>query len=240
MRIALDSGSEVGQRATRILLGGSDCTSLVLLNQGWRPNDSRVSIGTDLSDIDILISDGTTPLSALIGRASVAGAPLVVWADAPRSDLGPASVPVIVGANIGSCLVDSLLTHPAASPSHDDTVTTSWTEPGTALRSGNPIAFPEPVGMSWTEQRAAGRFVAYRDDEWAAAGVMVDGPLGQRMVGVADLGAHLEALTLVAVSMASHNGAFQKGIQMATDGLSQVLDEARLLELDVAVWRSHS
>jgi hypothetical protein len=238
VKFALDSGTKVGQRTARILLGDRDCTSIVLLNRGWRPDDHRITQDTDVTGVDVLISDGTTPLTTLIGRASVAGVPLVVWPDTPDSELGPASVPVVVGANVGSALVDALLTHPASLPIGDDSVTAAWTEPGKPHRSGTPIAFPEPIGMAWTTRRTDGRFVAFRDDEWAGATTIVDGPSGQRIVGVADLGAHLEALTLVAVSMAAARGTFQPGIQSAANGSVAILDEARKLELDVAVWRS--
>jgi hypothetical protein len=242
VKFAIDSGTEIGQRAARILLGDHDCTGLVILNKGWLPDDPRVTRGSgtssDVIGVDAVISDGTSALTSLIGKASVAGIPLVVWPDAPESDLGPASIPVIVGANVGSALVDALLTHPASSPTAEESVTVGWTEPGKPQRNGAPIAFPEPVGMAWSDERQDGRFVGYRDDEWAGATTIVEGPSGQRIVGVADLGAHLEALTLVAVSLAAARGSFETGIQRAGHASAVILKEARGLELDVAVWRS--
>jgi hypothetical protein len=188
--------------------------------------------------VDVLISDGTTPMASLIGRASVAGVPLVLWPDAAESEFGPASVAVIVGANVGSALVDALLTHPASMPTEDEAVRVAWTEPGRPHRDGAPIAFPEPVGATWAEERSSNRFVAYRDDEWAAATTIVEGQDGRRVVGVADHGAHLEALTLAAVGMVAAAGYFEAGIQGPQLALSEILAEARDLELDVAVWRS--
>ena len=238
MIIALDSGSEIGQRTAWVLLGDARCTQLVMLNPGWKPSDSRAIQTKDVSDADVLISDGTTPTASLIGRASVAGTPLVIWPDATESEYGPASVPVIVGANVGSALVDALLTHPASMPTPEETATVAWTEPGRPHRGGVPIAFPEPVGAAWTEERSSGRFVAYRDDEWAGATTVVEGPGGRRVVGVADNGAHLEALTLAAVGFVAAAGYFEAGIQPPLFALSEILAEARNLELDVAVWRS--
>ena len=242
MKFALDSGTEIGQRAARILLGDPDCTSLVTLNRGWLPDDHRATRGSgnssDVMGVDAVISDGTSALSSLIGKASVAQAPLVVWQDAHASELGPASIPVIVGANVGSALVDALLTHAASSPTAEDSVTIGWTEPGKPQRNGAPIAFPEPIGMAWSDERQDGRFVAYRDDEWAGVTTIVEGPSGQRIVGIADLGTHLEALTLVAVSLAAARGSFETGIQRAGHASAVILEEARGLELDVAVWRS--
>jgi hypothetical protein len=240
VKIVLDSGSEIGQRAAWILLGDARCSQLVLLNKGWIPSDARVTQGKDIADAGVVISDGTTPLTSLIGRASVAGVPLVVWSDVTASELGPAAVPVVVGANVGTTLVDALLTHPTSMPTADDSVTVAWTEPGKAHRGGTSMAFPEPVGMAWTEQRSPGRFVAYRDDEWAGATTIVEGEQGRRVVGVADLGAHIEALTLAAVGFVAANGSFAPGIQEPSNSLPQILAEARNLELEVAVWRSNT
>jgi hypothetical protein len=209
-----------------------------MLNSDWKPPDRRATVDRDVTGVDVVISDGTTPLTSLIGRASVAGVPLVVWPDASSSEFGSAAVPVIVGANVGSTLADALLTHPASSPTSDDAVTVAWTEPGKPHRRGTPIAFPEPVGMAWADERSRGRFVAFREDEWAGATTIVDGPSGQRIVGVADHGAHLEALTLVAVGIVAADGSFDSGIQTTAVALPAILAELRNLELDVAVWRS--
>jgi hypothetical protein len=164
---------------------------------------------------------------------------LVVWSDADDFELGPAAIPVLVGANVGTTLVDALLTHPASTPTADDDVKVAWTEPGNPHRGGTPMAFPEPVGMAWTDERSPGRFVAFRDDEWAGATTIVEGEEGQRVVGVADQGAHIEALTLAAVGIVAADGLFNTGIQQPRTALAEVLTEARNLELEVAVWRSN-
>ncbi len=240
MNIGIDVGQEVGQRAARILLGDARCDILTILNKQWRPSDDRVVHTTDLTGTDVLISDGTSSLATLIGRASVASTPIVVWPDVSDDQTGPATVPVIVGANVGSTLASALLLHPASVTSPGDTVQVGWTEPGTPHRKGIPMPFPEPVGMEWTKEREPGRFVARRDDKWAGATALIEGPSGQRVVGVADNGAHLEAITLVATGFVAAAGAFGSGIQRSSAALAEILDEARNLELDVAVWRSNS
>lgn len=246
VRFALDVGSEIGQRAAKIVLGDARCEQVVLLNPGWRPDDARVTLSEELTGCDVVISDGTTSLYSLIRKVSAAGVPLVVWDETPDSDFPPSVVPIVIGANVGRTLSEALLTHPSSQPQDTDTVKVAWTEPGKPLGRGmlfwrgTAIAFPEPIGMAWAWKRSLGRFVAFRQDEWAGATTMVEGPSGQRIVGVADHGAHLEALTLVAVAFAAADGAFEPGIQHATNAAAQVLAEARTLELDVAVWRSRS
>jgi hypothetical protein len=163
---------------------------------------------------------------------------LVVWSDVKDSEFGPAAIPILVGANVGTTLVDALLTHPASTPTANDVVKVAWTEPGSPHRGGTPMAFPEPVGMAWTDERSPGRFVAFRDDEWAGAATIVEGEEGQRVVGVADQGAHIEALTLAAVGFVAAEGSFSTGIQQPLSALAEILTEARNLELEVAVWRS--
>jgi hypothetical protein len=94
--------------------------------------------------------------------------------------------------------------------------------------------------MAWSQERGEGRFVAFRDDEWGGATTVVDGESGRRVVGVADLGAHLEALTLAAVAFTAAAGSFNSGIQSTATASEAILAEARNLELDIAVWRSAS
>lgn len=240
MRIALDTGTDIGKRAARILLAGSRCESLLMLNADWLPPDPRVAHSTNLTGVDVIVSDGTTALTNLVGRASVARSPLVVWQDVDQSEFGSATIPVVVGANVGSTLADCLLTHPASQPAAGETYVVAWTEPGEPVTSGTAVGFPEPVGMSWCRRRAADHFVAFRTDEWAAAVTIVEGDSGTRIVGVSDLGEHLEALTLVAVAFVAASGLFEPAIQSSADALAAILEETRTLELDVAVWRSTS
>lgn len=192
----------------------------------------------DLASFDVLISDGTSDFHSLMGRASVAGVPLVLWNDLDASLQGRAQAPVIYGANVASSLTAALLTHPVAALSQDDSVRLAWTEPGTPLRRGEPIPFPDPVGNSWAKQRSNGGWVAFRDDEWGGAVVDVDGASGRRIVGVADHSAYIEAITLAAVGLLAAEGMHEARIQDAATHAGQLLDKVTELELEVAVWRS--
>ena len=53
----------------------------------------------------------------------------------------------------------------------------AWTEPGTPLRRGEAISFPDPVGPRWATRRPSGQgttaYAAPVEGEWAAALVRV-------------------------------------------------------------------
>ncbi|MCL1597564.1 MAG: hypothetical protein M3094_00140, partial [Actinomycetia bacterium] len=167
-----------------------------------------------------------------------AGVPLVLWSDEPALHRGAAVAPVAVGSNVGSTLAPALIHHPTAAVEEADDVTIAWTEPGPPRRKGKAIVFPDPVGVCWARKRSRGRFVAYREDEWAGAVVSLSGRGGDRIVGVADLASHLEAITLAAVALTAFDGAYETRIQDAAHHADLVLARAMSLELDIAVWRS--
>lgn len=240
MKVAIDAGNAIGKRAARIVLGDSRCDSLVMLNADWIPSDARVRVSTDLSGVDVVISDGTTALFNLFGRSSVAGSPLVVWQDVDSSELGPASIPVVTGANVASTLAPSLSTHPSIEKAPAESVTLAWTSTGVDRKSGIAVAFPEPVGTMWAKRTKEGHLVAPRSDEWTAATAIVEDGDSTRSVGVADLREHLEALILVAVGFVASTGGFDPGVQTTTQALPLILGATRALELDIAIWRSTS
>ncbi len=238
MRIALDSTLEVGARTGRILLAEDSLTYLGLIQPSQRHGDPRTGPVGDLSTFDVIVSDGATPAASLVASAAVHGVPLVLWSDEPTLHRGSAVAPVAVGANVGSTLAPALIHHPAAAIEEADDVTIAWTEPGPPRRKGKTIVFPDPVGVCWARKRSRGHFVAYRDDEWAGAVVSLSGRGGERIVGVADLASHLEAITLAAVTLAAVDGAYEALIQDAAEHAEVVLARAMSLELDIAVWRS--
>lgn len=238
MRIALDSAVEVGARAGRILLAEDSLSYLGLMRPSQRHSEPRTGPVGDLSTYDVIVSDGATPASSLIASAAVHGVPLVLWSDEPTLHRGSAVAPVAVGANLGSTLAPALIHHPAMAIEKDDAVTIAWTEPGPERRKGKAIVFPDPLGVCWARKRSRGRFVSYRDDEWAGAVVSVSGRSGDRIVGVADHASHLEAITLAAVALTALDGAYDARIQNAADRGEGILSRAMSLELDIAVWRS--
>lgn len=213
MRIAFHQVDDAGLRAGRILLGERRLTALGLV--GKRPSrdsDDRLESAGDLSAYDALVSDDNSDPVAQAHRALDAGTSCVLWHDRTEElaelndDFSAAGLTLLVGANLASGIAPSLASHEKARSSEVLEITYAWTEPGRPLRRGEAIPFPDPVGARWARERDAGgrqrRFVAPVDGEWAAAMTRVttgtlDGVVA-RIVGVADLAAHLEGLALAA------------------------------------------
>jgi hypothetical protein len=240
VRVVLDSTSEVGQRAGHILLGEADVGFVGLWDSPDASKRKRSGPVSDIAGFDVVVSDRATNFDELLARSAVEGVPLVLWTDAPDLHEGPAASPVAKGANVGSGLSEALTYHPSAAMEAEDSVVVGWTEPGNPHRSGTGLPFPDPVGMAWAKERAANRFVALRDDEWGGATVTLEGDSGRRIIGVADLSSHLEALVLAAAGLAATEGAYENRIQMASHAGEQLMNKLLHLELDVAVWRSTS
>ncbi len=238
MRVALDVSTEVGGRASRVLFAEDSVQYVGLTQPSSQARSRRTGPAGDLATYDVIVSDGATPSTDLVARASVLGIPLVLWLDEPSLHRGPSTVPVIVGANLGSALSQALLHHPSAAIVGDDVVTIAWTEPGSPLHKGTAVAFPDPLGVVWARQRSAGRLVAHTDSEWGGAVISVTGGVGDRVVGVADHAAHLEALTLAATALIAAEGAYEPGIQGAVTEGAKLIAKALDLELEVAVWRA--
>lgn len=242
VRVAVDTGTEVGNRAVRALLGERSIDFIGVL-AGGVPNQQRSGPVDTLDGYDVLMSDGTSDVHGLIGRAAVAGIPLVLWLDLDDHLDAPGHIPVIHGANVALALTAALTSHPAAASQRGDVVRIGWTEPGKPLKRGEPMPFPDPVGNTWTKRRgpgrfSAGRFVGFRDDEWGGAVVDVEGPSGRRIVGVADHAGYIEALTLASVTLLAGEGAYDTRSQAAASNPEQLLNKLGDLELEVAVWRS--
>ncbi len=240
MRIALDASTEVGARAGRVLFAEDSVEYLGLTQPSSGNRSRRTGPAGDLANYDVIVSDGATPANDLVARASVLGIPLVLWLDEMSLHRGPSTIAVAVGANVGSTLSRVLVHHPSASVAEDDTVTIAWTEPGSPLRKGTAVAFPDPVGVVWARKRGTHNLVAHTDNEWGGAVVSVSGPGGDRIIGVADHAAHLEAMTLASAALIATDGAYGPGIQEASEPGRLLMNKAMELELEVAVWRSTS
>lgn len=239
MRIAVDTSSEVGNRSVRALLSEATVDYLGVLNEQV-PRRKRSGPMIDLDSFDVLVSDGTTDVHRLVGQCSVAGVPLVLWHDLDDDLRGPTSVPVVHGANVAEALTGALLSHPAAAVTDDDNVIVGWTEPGNPHRDGFALPFPEPIGSVWGRERAPGRFAALRDDEWGGAVVDINGPSGRRIVGVADHSAYIEAIVLAATAITTGAGHYNAGSHSASVAGEHLLNVLSDMELEIAVWRSHS
>lgn len=240
MKVLVDATSDVGQRAARVFLAEPDISFVGLWDAPEAGRNARSGPADDVVGYDVAVSDRAEHTSDLMARCSVAGVPLVLWHDAPGIAPGGAAIPVVVGANVGSALAEVLVHHPSANLKSEDSVQIAWTEPGTALRKGTAVAFPDPVGMSWTKERSRDRFVAFRDDVWSGAVVKIEGEGGERIIGVADHGPHLEALVLAATALCASNGIYEKGVQPASDGGEHLVNSCSSVELDFAVWRSNT
>lgn len=239
MRVAVDTSTEVGNRSVRALLSEASIEHVGVLNESV-PRRKRSGPMTDLASYDVLLSDGTSDVHRLIGQCSVARIPLVLWRELDPTLQGPTSVPVVHGANIAIALTSALCSHPGAGITDDDNVVVGWTEPGNPNRDGMALPFPEPVGSVWGVERSPGRFAAYRDDEWGGAVVDVNGPIGRRILGVADHSAYIEAITLAGTAIAAGEGHYEAGSSPASAASEHLLNTFTDMELEMAVWRSNS
>lgn len=240
MRVLLDATTDVGLRAGKVLLAESDVEWIGVWGEPGAALRRRSGPALEVAGHDVAVTDRTDHLPQFIARCSVAGVPVVVWHDATEIARGGAAVPIVVGANVGSALAELLVHHPAARPGAEDTVEIAWTEPGSPVRSGPQFAFPDPIGMTRTRKRSSGRFVAFRDDEWSGAVIRVSGPDGDRIVGVSDNGAYLEALVLASTALCTAEGLYPDGVVAAVFGGEQLMNRIESVELDFAVWRSNS
>jgi len=202
-------------RAARILLAERDLTGLGLIGRSPSGRDDRVQAVTDLSEYDVVITDAPDA-AELVEAALDARISCVVWADGEdlEAEYGEqfeaAGLTLLTGANVASGLAPSLAAHETARGGEVMEVSIAWTEPGTPLRRGEAIPFPDPVGPRWAAERAGVQnyraYAAPVPGDWAGALARVTSaaPEGvvMRIVGVADLATHLEALALSSGALA--------------------------------------
>jgi hypothetical protein len=201
-------------------------------------DDGRVQRADDLSDFDAVVTDAEDPVE-IVHRALVAGTPVATWVDFE----GPiAEVPVLGGANLANGITPCLAHHEAARSAEVLQEVLAWTEPGRPLHRGTAVAFPDPVGARWgttlpsrAEPIPTTRIAVPIRGEWAAASAEVtcaaEGGVIRRVVGVADLAAHLEAIALAAA--AATLGSFPPGPCHPSDAAEEYLSKA--LEMGLAV-----
>lgn len=244
MRIALHHTGDVGFRAGRILLGDRRVSRIGLI--GRTPTEShsgRVEKASELADYDLVVTDDAEPLPT-IERAMAANISCVVWVEPEMDTLQPESGSVLLtGANLGSGIAPCLASHEVAQATQAVTVIVAWTEPGTPLRSGEPLAFPDPIGGRWGRRHRSGdhtQFVAPVSGDWGGAVTKVttraNGSSVTRIVGVADLAAHMEALALAAGALAVGADAYRAGVVRPVDADTVYLAEALGAGLDVASY----
>lgn len=210
MQVALDQHSEIGVRAGRILLAERRLAGLGLIGRKPRGEDDRLHRAGDLADYDVLVSDDTEDPEAAVQMAVAAGIGCVLLADGDdlvdsyNETFANAAQTLLIGANLAAGIAPALASHETARGGEVLEVTVAWTEPGSSIRRGKPMPFPDPVGARWAKPRLTeagyAAFVAPVSGDWAAALARVtsvtDGGVVTRVVGVADLAPHLEALAL--------------------------------------------
>jgi hypothetical protein len=250
MRIAIHHTSEVGVRAGRILLGERELLALGVVDREPRAKDPRIRRTVELDGYDTVITDGREPVD-IVERALQAGISCVLWDDGEAmlerygSDFAAMGRTLLVGVNLAAGLAPSLAVHESLGGEEILEVTIGWTEPGRARRRGEPLVFPDPVGGKWGVERGprAGfrAFAAPTGGQWAGAmaKVTLATPEGvaSRIVGVADLAAHLEALALAGGAIAI--GAFASGGQTPPAAADRYLDAMIAAGLDVATHTMH-
>ena len=248
MRIALHHSGEVGVRTGRILLGDRRVTKigLVYRDPNGTPND-RVERVSDWASYDVVVTDAEEP-GPVIAKALDSATDCVVWVEAQGTpSAADGGAVLLVGSNLATGIAPCLTSHEVAMADlvESDTVesvTIAWTEPGDPLRTGEPLAFPDPVGGRWGKklQRDTGSYVAPLQGEWAAAmakvGLLHSDKRLTRIVGVADLAPHLEALALAAGALAVGAGAYGPGARSPADSAEAYLAEALRAGLDVASY----
>lgn len=248
MRIAIHAVGEVGRRAGLILLAERDLAALGLYGQqGSRVGDRRTIAIRELAGFDPLATDDRPAAAALAGIAADDGVSCVVAADGVGDDVARrftgSGLTLLVGANL-SGIAESLAAHEAARTDQVSETTAAWTVPGKPLRKGKAVAFPDPVGARWGEVVSEqGTTIGIRvpiEGEWAGAAATVhgevDGETVQRVVGIADLGLHLDGIALAAGALVVAEGAIPPGVRRPGDHPEVYLSAALRIGLEVAAY----
>jgi hypothetical protein len=150
---------------------------------------------------------------------------------------------LLLGASL-SALAQSLAAHEAADGIDASDLTIAWTLPGSPLRRGEAIAFPDPIGARWGREvapppasPAARHYEVPVEGPWAAVMARIDGNRRhRRTVGAADLGTHLEAIALAAGAYEVALGTYPPGICRPTDAAGSYLASALRMGLAVAAF----
>lgn len=248
MRIAVEQDSEVAARAAQILLAERDLDTLGLLDRTPRQvaGDGRLVRTDDLDGFALVVSDTSEP-AALLDRALASGTSICLWRDVDVAEyddeFADQGCVLLVGANLASGIAPALAAHETARGGTVMDVTIAWTEPGRPLRRGEALPFPDPVGARWGAERPSttGRsFAAPVTGQWAGAMARVtsahDDGVVTRVVGVADLAPHLEALALAAGALTMAAGDFSPGVATPVAASERYLEAALRAGLDVAAY----
>ena len=201
----------------------------------------------DLHDYDVLVVDDLANIDELAERALDGRTALCVWNEFDTVDLDAEFInqtsALLVGSNLASGITPCLAAHEVARSGHLMDVSIAWTEPGTPLRRGEAVPFPDPVGARWARRVTIDDrevLVAPVAGEWAAAIARVTSATATgvvtRIVGVADLAPHLEAIALASGAIATARGMYPWGATVPEDAAESYLAVALAAGLDVASY----
>lgn len=240
MRIAVNSTGEVGKRAALVLLAERDLTALGVYGEG-PAGERRMMRITDLSGFDLLVTDDPTP-GAIARIALEDGVDCVLAVDEIAGDVADgfaaAGRRLLLGANLRG-IATALAAHESARVAGPAEVSAAWTVPGSALRRGVAVGFPEPVGARWGTPTEGGIAVPL-GGSWAAAAAtvtgVVEGRRVERLVGVADVADHLSALALAAGALVVARGAAPTGPSGPADVAEPLLAAALSCGMGVAAY----
>jgi hypothetical protein len=241
MRIALHATTEAGRRAGLILLAERALAALGMYgSSGSSAADRRMMRISTLEGFDLLATDDPEP-SPLANIAFEDGLSCVtVHAVAPgvAARYEDSGLTLLEGASLKG-LSTTLATHEAARVDHVVSSTAAWTTPGSALRKGIGVAFPDPVGARWGRQAAEGTEVPV-PGSWAGAAAtvagVVEGKETERVVGVADHRGHLEGIALAAGAVAVAKDAYPTGHVAPAEAAEAYLSAALGAGLGVAAY----
>lgn len=237
MRIAIAPTSDIGRRALLVLLNEPHLTEIGIIGADV-PGDGRAHGVEDAAGFDVLVVEAPQPPPA--------GVSLVSWAPG-AVDHDPLQT-VLTDASLSGGIVPSLATHELAKLDEPLEQVLAWTQPGREKRRGEPIPFPDPVGSRWgvevdedeTFDIPTRRLVAPVDGDWAGASVRItsvvpDG-VSQRIVGIADEAAHLEAIALAAGAVTAAAGVYPAGPQHPAAAAEEYLSKCLEMGLAVAAY----
>lgn len=235
-----------------MLLAESSVEALGLIGRRSTAGDPRISTVTSLAGWDVLISDHADHLTKRYRQASDHGIPFVYPGNQLPGEDGP-DIPVIAGANRSAGLAACLAAVESSRRGNPLEVVVGWTEAGTPLRRGHPLAFPQPIGHRWAleadtvwpDAPSGTAFLsAPIEGPWAGVTARVTIATQEgvevRTMGVADDALYLDGIALAAAAMAVDAAMLPVGLHYPTAAADAYLDAALRAGLEVATFVEQS
>jgi hypothetical protein len=243
MRIALHATGEIGTRAGKILQAEAGLAALGLFRQPDAAEDRRTTAISDLTGYQVLVGDASGEEAVDLAREGVSShLHVVLWADVtiPEGVAAAAAAAgrtVLTGASLAAGIAETLAAHEAGTT---DAVFIGWTEPGDPMRRGEAIPFPDPIGARWgrivSDDGRLVRAAAPVAGPWAGAVARVMAATAERVVGVADERAHIEAIALAAGAISVAERGFGPGPCSPVDAAEAYLGAALRVGMGVATF----